>query len=639
VRTAQRLIVPVVLVWTACCLAWFLLPGRARPADPPKRGSAPRNEANEILKTGKFAGAFACAECHTQPIAARRKSLDFVLLTEYAIWATHDKHAQAQAVLTGPRGKKIAENLGQNVLAPETGCLGCHSLNVPRERWGKGFALDNFEGVTCGSCHGPSRNQKGEGGWHDKHTERAWRDLSPAQKEDLGMRDLRDPAKRAALCASCHIGNVEEGKVLTHTMFAAGHPPLPPFEAALFSRNQPKHWRDARDVPFFNQDPPAEVIRNYDLKDKDYQWTRQALVGQVVALRETMRLVRDRSVEQADDPGRVWPELWKNLDGTSLRKGDKPSEQFPDNRWPELAMAHSDCYACHHELQTRGSRQQRGFGYRVPGAGMIPLTPGRPVIRAWPLAGIELCVRATGDARSLFPSLAEKLTGLAKTTSARPFGDPNQLHRDTQAVMDWCDRVIAALQTRPYDDTHVLEWLHALGKLEAVAQADYETARQLGSLFWVLVTEWDRKRGAAGKNPELAKGLQELSDSLNLEPYTHRRDRLKVVLTLVRKLADPAAKITDQDLEEFSKYTVDVGDEALLKAMQRNRFLTELVQIEPDKIAKLLQGEKVTELQALSNEELKTALQKIAAYRADAFQQKLTRLCGLLPSVASRSQR
>src|SRR5437763_622141 len=63
-----------------------------------------------------------------------------------------------------------------------------------------------------------------------------WRSLKRPEKEiKHGMRDLWDPAKRTELCVSCHIGNEKEGKVLTHEMYVAGHPPLPSFDMATFS--------------------------------------------------------------------------------------------------------------------------------------------------------------------------------------------------------------------------------------------------------------------------------------------------------------------------------------------------------------------------------------------------------------------
>src|SRR4051812_14527301 len=50
-----------------------------------------------------------CKRCHTAPTEDYKDSLELVTLTEYSIWQTHDKHAQAYAVLKGPRGKQISQ--------------------------------------------------------------------------------------------------------------------------------------------------------------------------------------------------------------------------------------------------------------------------------------------------------------------------------------------------------------------------------------------------------------------------------------------------------------------------------------------------------------------------------------------------
>src|SRR5437867_13430626 len=107
---------------------------------------------------------------------------------------------------------------------------------------------------------------------------------------------------------SCHVGNAAEGKVVTHAMFAAGHPPLPPIEIATFSRNEPQHWRDAKEVPYFQEKnhkddkETYEQIKNiYHLKNVSFQRTQWALIGSVVALRETMKLVRDRARTVGDN--------------------------------------------------------------------------------------------------------------------------------------------------------------------------------------------------------------------------------------------------------------------------------------------------------------------------------------------------
>ena len=181
---------------------------------------------------------------------------------------------------------------------------------------------------------------------------------------------------------SCHIGNAAEGKVVTHGMFAAGHPPLPPIEIAQFTKNQPQHWRDSRDVPLFRGNPPKEIQEIYHLKDLDFQGTKLALIGNIVALRETLRLVRDRADFKAMPPR--WPEL---LHGRSPGANEaKNAPRLPEQIWPEIAMAHTDCYACHHDLRSPSYRQERGSGYRLSAEKLIACPPGRPLIRVWPTA-------------------------------------------------------------------------------------------------------------------------------------------------------------------------------------------------------------------------------------------------------------
>ena len=92
------------------------------------------------------------------------------------------------------------------------------------------------EGVSCENCHGPYS------GWADPHAVAPFRTLPTAQWEALGFVDLRSPAGKAEKCLSCHIGNSDEGKVVTHEMYAAGHPPLPSIEVATFTFAMPRHW-------------------------------------------------------------------------------------------------------------------------------------------------------------------------------------------------------------------------------------------------------------------------------------------------------------------------------------------------------------------------------------------------------------
>jgi hypothetical protein len=58
------------------------------------------------------------------------------------------------------------------------------------------------------------------------------------------------------------------------------------------------------------------------------------------------------------DPLTFWPEL---IIGTKQREDKDALRKAASERWPELAMAHSDCYACHHDLQSPSWRQARGY--------------------------------------------------------------------------------------------------------------------------------------------------------------------------------------------------------------------------------------------------------------------------------------
>ncbi len=88
-----------------------------------------------------------------------------------------------------------------------------------------------------------------------------WRNLSRKEKESqYGMVDLWDPVTRTKRCLSCHVGNYEEGNVLTHAMYAAGHPPARLPEVSTFSEAMPYHWeylgeKRARATPGSPQSP------------------------------------------------------------------------------------------------------------------------------------------------------------------------------------------------------------------------------------------------------------------------------------------------------------------------------------------------------------------------------------------------
>jgi hypothetical protein len=617
---------------------------------------------------GAYDGAQECKNCHTQQTTLEQgAALPFVMLDEYAIWKTLDKHAQAYAVLRTERSQKMAKLLKTDVLKPEGGCLNCHAMNALKTSPGETFNPE--DGVSCGGCHGPSS------GWLNDHSKPAWRKLPPEEKSRRRMKDLRDPVVRAELCMSCHVGNAAEGKVVTHAMFAAGHPPLPPFEVATFCQNEPQHWRDAKEVPFFSilkdvadlkttdksrraaevrkiltryrqadidkgelnrfldlyptREEAEKVLAQYPFAGRDTQQTRIALVGNVVALRALMKLAADRANPGIKaDPKAVWPELLGPTEDSPAPPDDAELRKLSAARWGEVAMAHSDCYACHHDLQYPGYRQKRGYGYRLPGGGMIATTPGRVQVRAWPLAvlgpGVLFASKGEGSFKGNVDRLAQDLSAVAKACDDRPFGEPARVGAAAQQVITWCDALLKRLQDADLDRKTARGLLKDLCGMDALASADYEGARQIASVFAVAYQELYPR---AARNGEVEAVLAGLTKDLNLKPYTQRARRQE----LIREVILGANKDVS-DIKEFWKSVGDRGDMALLLKLRRNKFLDAIRnEITNDRMNELLQTGVVAKLEAISDKELDASLRNIAAYNPVTFRERMKELGGLLP--------
>jgi hypothetical protein len=585
----------------------------------------------------RYENASSCSNCHTQPTAARieQEALELVLLAESAIWRTHDKHAQAYAVLEGPRGKRMAELLGLkpgDVLKPEAGCLGCHAMhNLGKDNEGKagGSGLSLEDGVSCGGCHGPSS------AWNGPHANKEWRTKSAQAKLEMGMQDLRDPERRARVCVSCHVGNVEEGKVVSHAMFAAGHPPLPSFEIVNFSRNEPQHWRNPVDVPYFikNRDN-KEVIDNYHLQNVKFYEVQFSLVGAVVAFRENMRLAHDRANPDPASPATAWPEL-----ATTSGGGD-PKAEFA-SRWPELAMAHSDCFACHHDLKYPGYRQTRGFGYYVPGQELIRVAPGRPVIRSWPLAPLAAACNFAGK-KERVAELHRLLQALATATNERPFGKPADVRAATAALIKWSDDVLTDLRGAKYSVETVRSLILDLSNgfqapENGVGYApDYETARLTVSMVRAGYDGLARNLGAGWRARtvlETKEVLAKLIDHLNLEPYTGREKRLQTVLGMIANQLDEKGESRfAEGIKSFEAFLKDFRDPDAPKALVKNDFLTQLQVQYTSKmfVAGILQPKIVARLQQIGDEEEAITLKDVSAYDPDFVRPLLAQLSGIL---------
>lgn len=246
----------------------------------------------------KYTGPGSCASpsCHG---GVQVRTTTSVQQNEYSTWVVKDKHAHAFAVLTNPVATRMVKILGIEKAETAPKCLACHALSPPDAERARTF--DSTDGVSCESCHGPASN------WLGPHTTKGW---THERSIAAGMRDLRDPARRAENCLTCHLGAAD--KSVDHEMIAAGHPDLY-FELASFTAAMPRHWKE--------EEPFADV--------------RMLVIGQAVQFREQLQRVA------------------RNAQG---------------NSWPEFADL--DCFACHHSLTNAENswRQQQGYSGRLAGS-------------------------------------------------------------------------------------------------------------------------------------------------------------------------------------------------------------------------------------------------------------------------------
>ncbi|QEL16947.1 hypothetical protein PX52LOC_03923 [Limnoglobus roseus] len=355
-----------------------------------------------------------CDTCHTEykqpntPGGRALKSNEFILHNESSTWFKSDVHSIAFANLDGPIGKQMSERLGYKVTeAPQ--CLTCHSADKTPNKPLADKKPDDFAredgGVNCTVCHGMGNAWQGE---HTDPPATRWREKEPQFKFDKGMADLRNPAVKAKLCVSCHVGNPDEGKVITHDMYAAGHPPIPPFEITNYMASEPKHWGYPSELPYFKQfaeqtksDEAAtwKTFRYFPAEKESYL-ARHLAAGAVAAMEAEAALLADAAKHSASG----------------------------------FDYARFDCYSCHHDLSYPSARQKRGY----EGA------PGRVPLKVWNGAVPEALAQHLGG--SSVPELktwADSYKGtwptLRKAAIARQLGDPAQVMTAAAATRKWCN--------------------------------------------------------------------------------------------------------------------------------------------------------------------------------------------------------
>lgn len=468
----------IVVIGLACLGAWFWPDDRVRV---PAAVSA--GEPKEKQLTKLYFGVSLCRKCHDEKEPVPDKSALLYRGTEMHTWDKFDKHKDATRVLKGERSQQMAKLLGWEV-ATDARCLNCHGVVVGKN---DKFDEESFDppqreesGVSCVVCHGPYAE------WVNNHVKLVggnWKKLTRADKErDHGLTDLWDPARRAALCCTCHVGSVPEGKVVTHEMYAAGHPPLPGIEVATFSDAMPRHWETLSEK--VTKRPQHKEfhkrIHGFDADVDDNEQARLLAISSVVALRAAVQLLHDLAQQDIS----------------------KPNAQNP--AWPELASF--DCYACHHDLKSESWRQLRTSTGR----------PGRPQLRPWPLAlaplGIRHSLKHGGEAGGL--EFQQKLSALDDVFNKTPFGEPRAAVDHAGALLASSDKLVKALQGSRFDRATAHDMLLSLLQRPEKELLDFDSARQIA---WGAQALFPTVAPEAAKRPAVIQQLDVLQKQLMLE--------------------------------------------------------------------------------------------------------------------------
>ena len=404
-----------------------------------------------------FKGSEFCIRCH------RSEQGEWSDTATTAAWR-YDAHSRSHLALLPENPRTRAIEAALRIRAADTAsCVACHTHPAAEPAAEEETPLVHA-GISCETCHGAGS------AYFEPHLEKRWRFLSPAEKQALGMHDLRSPAQKAENCLSCHLGDVASGRVVSHAMYAAGHPPLPAFEMEAYSRALEPHWKRV-----WEKSPRVQAdAARAGYHTETASVSQRALIGALVGLRE--------SVEQV-------------VDYAAASTGPLPAGRS----WPELALY--DCQACHHELQLPSWRQRAGYG---------DLVPGRPSLVRWPRELAAVACAEAGQPTDIDALLAPWVQELNR----RPFGVASRLTEVSRAPLDQIGRAIDALAARPRDASLAEIERLRIQKLAAAGRrsTDFESARLLG---WVLV---ETLSDHAGWPPETkARIVAQLTEPLALQ--------------------------------------------------------------------------------------------------------------------------
>lgn len=460
----------------------------------------PRADPHAMAPVGiSNIGVKECAACHSapSPIYKALGITRFVRLVEATEWLERDKHAYAYELIRQnlsqdelEKDERKSNKLSADITSTlnwkvgdgnfEQKCLSCHvgsSATAPSAK------MDLRFGVQCESCHGPgSEYTKME-----HHQQVSWRAKTPDQKSELGMWDLTSPSTSAAVCLSCHLGNIDEGRFVTHDMYAAGHPVLPPFDLQTFLSAMPPHWKTLAEKPIEVNSSKSNVSTfelqaeynraHFDIAGTpdeiqfaiqgSFDKTRRSMIGGLVANDLGIELIHQAAAET--------------------------------KTWGDYSIY--NCMGCHQELKK--NRTQFRHESRIP---------GRPFPANWLTLEYPAIHVSNRDKQE---TLAREMTD---SFNAIPFGDAMQLnalsdgHRQSLSYR-FADRRKMERQVLTKQD--VWQWLEFLVKSRQDSLDDFWVAKQTAWMVCVAVDELVEHEELASDS--VASMQKELRESLQLD--------------------------------------------------------------------------------------------------------------------------
>ncbi len=497
-------------------------------ADPPLK------TPHSITSAGATSiGVKECAACHSapSPIYNFLGVTRFVRLVEAKEWLEQDKHAYAYQLVRQDlkadelkKEERISNKLSMEITARlnwkfgdgkfEQKCLTCHVGMDAKESIVERSntiapEIEIQFGVQCESCHGPGSEYTKR----EHHQQVSWRTKTPEQKSELGMWDLSSPSTAAKVCLSCHLGDIDAGRFVTHDMYAAGHPVLPPFDLQVFLSAMPPHWKTLQEKPTFEKS--AEYNRaHFDIPGNtdeiqlairgSYDRTRRSMIGGLVANDLGIELIH----RGAADP----------------------------KTWGDYSIY--NCMGCHQELKknsTQVTRESR--------------TPGRPFPANW--LNLEY-PRIHATNRETHETLTREMLS---SFNSVPFGDALRIHqlseRHLQSLSDrFQDRRKMERQVMTKKD--VLQWLEYLIASRNDSLTDFWVAKQTAWMVCVAMDELVKNEPLA--NEWVSPMRDELRDLLHLDLHLPQQQS---VLTVQKSMLGTAQNFDSARCKELLNRLVE----------------------------------------------------------------------------------